>query len=281
MITCILTAHLQEAPPRRSVAELAGKFKGSTPPVGITSGHEADKPVRRRPPRTLPLAKTHGDDQQPLPGVSSSLKIKTNSGLIEKLQANLALSPTPAPLKSPGLRVLPPSFTPPSPGAAPVSMVTSSSATPTSPVSTSPQTEEGPASFEAPPTAADANILRINKGRARVSLRRRPPSRRHRKSSCEDEASVTADTRQNSCPEVMENSGGRGGGGGEEEVVFRKGGQTEDSSAPEKTELCEEETEISTDVEKEDKEGVWSSSRLKEEFEEKHLEEKQEQDSEM
>uniref|UniRef100_A0A1A8UZX9 Duboraya n=1 Tax=Nothobranchius furzeri TaxID=105023 RepID=A0A1A8UZX9_NOTFU len=101
------------------------------------------------------------------------------------------------------------------------------------------------------------------------------------KSSCEDEASVTADTRQNSCPEVMENSGGRGGGGGEEEVVFRKGGQTEDSSAPEKTELCEEETEISTDVEKEDKEGVWSSSRLKEEFEEKHLEEKQEQDSEM
>uniref|UniRef100_A0A1A8JQR8 Duboraya n=1 Tax=Nothobranchius kuhntae TaxID=321403 RepID=A0A1A8JQR8_NOTKU len=149
----------EEAPPRRSVAELAGKFKGSTPPVGITSGHEAD--------------------------------------------------------------------------------------------------------------------------RARVSLRRRPPSRRHRKSSCEDEASVTADTRQNSCPEVMENSGGRGGGGGEEEVVFRKEGQTEDSSAPEKTELCEEETEISTDVEKEDKEGVWSSSRLKEEFEEKHLEEKQEQDSEM
>uniref|UniRef100_A0A1A7X7D5 Duboraya n=2 Tax=Iconisemion striatum TaxID=60296 RepID=A0A1A7X7D5_9TELE len=259
----------EEAPPRRSVAELAGRFKGPTAPLGITAGHKADKPVRRRPPQTLPLAKTHGDDQQPPPAVSSLPKVKRNSGLIEKLQANLALSPTPTPLKSPGLRVLPPSFTPSSPGAAPVPMVTtSSSATPTSPVSTSPQTEEGPASFEAPPFAADGNILsNINKGRARVSLRRRPPSRRHRKSSCEDEASVTADTQQNSSSEVMESPGG----GGEEEEVFRKEGQTEASSAPEKT----EETKISTDVEKEEEKEVSSSSHLKGEVEEKHLEEKQ------
>ncbi|XP_044077275.1 duboraya isoform X2 [Siniperca chuatsi] len=106
----------EEAPSRRSVAELAGRFKGSAPPHDA-AGNETDKPVRRRPPRSLQLAKTHGDEQEP-PGVTSPLpaKAKRNSALIEKLQANLALSPTallPSP-KSPGFRLLPPAFPAPS-----------------------------------------------------------------------------------------------------------------------------------------------------------------------
>ncbi|XP_054481188.1 duboraya isoform X2 [Anoplopoma fimbria] len=104
----------EEAPSRPSVAELAGRFKGSTRPHDA-AGNEAEKPVRRRPPRSLQLNKTPGDDQEP-PGVTSSLpaKAKRNSALIEKLQANLALSPTgllPSPM-SPGFRLLPYAFTP-------------------------------------------------------------------------------------------------------------------------------------------------------------------------
>ncbi|XP_017260563.3 duboraya [Kryptolebias marmoratus] len=232
----------EEAQPRPSVAELASRFKGSNPPLN----NEADKPVRRRPPRTLQLPKPQGDDQEAPPPVTSPSKVKRNSALIEKLQANLALSPT-APLKSPGLRVLPLPFPPPSSGSTPTSLVTTpSSVTPTSPVLTYPQTEEGPASFEAPPSAEDGNILAsINKGRARVSIRRRPPSRRHRKSSGGDEVSDAADTERSSRTEGEEKTGGgeeEGGGGGGDEV-FRKDVQTDSSSSPDKNE--EEEMKIS------------------------------------
>uniref|UniRef100_UPI003AAC92D7 uncharacterized protein n=1 Tax=Centroberyx gerrardi TaxID=166262 RepID=UPI003AAC92D7 len=96
---------------------------------------------------------------------------------------------------SPGLRLLPPSFTLPSPcsPSIPVTTVTPT-VTPTSPVSAAAShrsEEEGPASFEAPPTATEGSILpSINKGRARLSIRRRPPSRRNRKSSSGDEVGV-------------------------------------------------------------------------------------------
>ncbi|KAI3374064.1 hypothetical protein L3Q82_022623 [Scortum barcoo] len=187
----------EEAPSRRSVAELAGRFK-SPAPAHDAAGHETEKPVRRRPPRSLQLPKTQGDEEEPPPGVTSPLpaKAKRNSALIEKLQANLALSPVallPSP-KSPGFRLLPPAFPLPSPVSTSVTTVTTSStATPSSPVASSPLTEEeGPVSFEAPPTAAEGSILsNINKGRARHSIRRRPPSRHHRKSSSGEEVGVT------------------------------------------------------------------------------------------
>ncbi|XP_044227364.1 duboraya isoform X3 [Thunnus albacares] len=221
-------AEQEEAPSRRSVAELAGRFKGSAPPNNA-AGNETEKPVRRRPPRSLQLPKSHGDDQecQQPPDVTSPGpgKAKRNSALIEKLQANLVLSPTallPSP-KSPGLRMLPPSFVPPFPGSALDATVTSSStATPTSPVTVHPLTqEERPTSFEDPPTVAEGSILTsINKGRARHSIRRRPPSRRHRKSSSGDEVGVANDGGDTPLTSPSEPDGKtaeeEGGGGGEE-----------------------------------------------------------------
>ncbi|XP_077595965.1 duboraya isoform X2 [Stigmatopora nigra] len=167
---------------RPSVAQLAGKFAGSSPP----SAGETEKPVRRRPPRTLQLPKCHGDEREEGAGVTSPVKVKRNSALIEKLQANLALSPAallPSP-GSPGVR--PPPFSPPpSPGPAAASP---------SPVLLSPTLTEGPASFEAPPTTTEGALLvNVNKSRARHSLRRRPPSRRHRKSSSGEEVGAASE----------------------------------------------------------------------------------------
>ncbi|XP_056141166.1 duboraya [Lampris incognitus] len=190
----------EEAPARRSVAELAGKFTSKSPPPNPV-GNEEVKQVRRRPPRTLQLPpKDEGDEPMKSPGALSPLpaKAKRNSALIEKLQANLALSPSvllPSP-KSPGLRLLPPSFTLPSPSTVSAPVTTETTVTPTTTMT--PTTvvnptglaseEEAPASFETPPTTAEGLLLpSINKGRARLSIRRRPPSRRHRKSSSGEE----------------------------------------------------------------------------------------------
>ncbi|XP_061595121.1 duboraya [Cololabis saira] len=252
-----------EAPPRRSVAELAGKFKGSGPPLNNSvAGSEAEKPVRRRPPRSLQLTQVHGDGQEtPVDGVSSvPHRPKRNSALIEKLQANLALSPTGPPLKSPGIRMLPLAFTPPSPGSAPACMVTTPSTMPTSPTSASPLTEEGPTSFEAPPSAAEGTLLQsISKGRARVSIRRRPPSRRHRKSSSGD-AYDAEDGQPNTQTETEDAAGG--GGGGEEEEVFKKESQMNASESHE-----EEESRSSSEVK--EKDGASSLQREEEEVSKK------------
>ncbi|XP_057677056.1 duboraya [Corythoichthys intestinalis] len=167
---------------RPSVAELAGRFKGSSPP----SASETEKPVRRRPPRTLQLPKCHGDEHEKAEGVTSPVKVKRNSALIEKLQANLALSPTallPSP-RSPGIRPLLPFSSPSSPSP----VAGSPSSTLSSPAMAE---EEGPVSFDAPATATEGSLLvNVNKTRARHSLKRRPPSRRHRKSSSGEEACV-------------------------------------------------------------------------------------------
>ncbi|XP_015227278.1 PREDICTED: capZ-interacting protein-like, partial [Cyprinodon variegatus] len=265
----------KEAPPRRSVAELAGKFKGPAPQPNSPAGNQEDKPVRRRPPRTLPLPNT--DEAQPPSGVTSPSKVKRNSALIEKLQANLTLgSPTAVPLKSP-CRKLPPGFTLPSPGSAPpLSIVT-----PTSPAPISPSTEI-PTSFEAPPSAGEGNILpSINKGRARLSIRRRPPSRRHRKSSSGDDMGVgqdAAETHLSSRDEGEEKTAAEEGGeedeGGE---VFKKEGPTEPSAPQEPKEA--QEMKSNTDVkegeeEKKEEERGQSSSLQGEEEEEKKEEER-------
>ncbi|XP_035480488.1 duboraya, partial [Scophthalmus maximus] len=287
-LTCIIIK--EEAPSRRSVAELAGRFRGSTCPH-VAAGNETEKPVRRRPPRSLQLPKTNGDDQEP-PGVTSPLPAQTkrNSALIEKLQASLALSPSPqlpSP-KSPGFRLLLPAFPLPSPGLTPETTVTTSSTpTPTSPIAASPiAEEEGPASFEAPPSAEEGSILpSINKSRARHSIRRRPPSRRNRNSSSGDEVGVANDVadksrgggeeREEGGREEREEGGGgemeeggKGGGGGREEggggeerkeggEVFKIEGKTDASTCPGKNQTHKEDQSKTKedDEEEEEEEG--------------------------
>ncbi|XP_067348359.1 duboraya isoform X2 [Channa argus] len=289
---------LEEAPSRRSVAELAGRFKGSAPPHDAPA-NETEKPVRRRPPRSLKIPQPQVDEQEPSDGTSLPTTIKRNSGLIEKLQAKLILSPTakaPSP-KSPSFSLLSPGFTPPSPGS--TSGPTSSKTTPTSPVATTPLTEEErPVSFEDPLSAAEPSILpSINKNRARHSLRRRPPSRRHRKSSSGDEVSVVNDVVETTLssldkPEDKTTAGREGHGGSEEQVggqVFEKEAETDEvkdektdaSTCPEQSKddqsLAEpaEEDEKKKEGEERSIEGQdGSSSERKDEEEEK--EEKQE-----
>ncbi|XP_059207744.1 duboraya isoform X2 [Centropristis striata] len=296
----------EQATSRRSVAELAGKFKGSAHPHDAAGNETQEKPVRRRPPRSLQLTKPHGDDQEP-PGVTSPLpaKAKRNSALIEKLQANLALSPTtmlPSP-KSPGFRLLPPAFTPTPPGPDPVSTVTTSSTvTPTSPVTAvTPSTEEeGPSSFETPPTAAEGSILSNSsiKGRARHSLRRRPPSRRNRKSSSGDEVGAAiegVDASLSSPTDPEEKTTGEGGEKEAGEEVCKKESEIDESedktlTCPEKNESHQEdESKISVENREEDEEkkegsvggdeGDRATSGRKEEEEEKEKNaEKQKED---
>ncbi|XP_073524668.1 capZ-interacting protein isoform X2 [Phyllobates terribilis] len=163
----------ESAPP--SVAKLAGLF-GDTfnSPRKEVPPH---KPTRRKPPCSLPLPKpeiTNNGDEKLSPPQSQVPKIKVKSSpLIEKLQANLAFAPAsllpgPSP-KSPGLKTMaspwgtPPS-TPSSPGVQPHSS----------------STEESPVSFEQPPEGT--HLQSYNKVRTRGSLKRRPPSRRFRKS---------------------------------------------------------------------------------------------------
>ncbi|XP_041116165.1 capZ-interacting protein-like [Polyodon spathula] len=179
----------EDKPVKKSVAELAGKFKGQAVPSPAGKDEQQNNRVnRRRPPCSLPLHDTkkesgQSEEQKGATNASSlSLKVKAkNSPLIEKLQANLALSPNallPSP-KSPGVK-LPPS---PFPFASPPS-------TPSSPgVRSRSSEEEASVSFDKP---AEGTVLHnINKGRARLSIKRRPPSRKLRKSSSEEPTGKT------------------------------------------------------------------------------------------
>ncbi|KAM5180818.1 capZ-interacting protein [Mantella aurantiaca] len=163
----------EAAPP--SVAKLAGLFGDKA----NSSRKEAPphKPTRRKPPCSLPLPKpeaANNGDEKVSPPHTQMPKIKVKSSpLIEKLQANLAFAPAsflpgPSP-KSPGLKVMASPFTsPPS--------------TPSSPgvQSRASESEESPVSFEQPPEGAA--LASYTKVRTRGSLKRRPPSRRFRKS---------------------------------------------------------------------------------------------------
>ncbi|XP_076836840.1 LOW QUALITY PROTEIN: duboraya [Brachyhypopomus gauderio] len=161
-----------------SVAELAGKF---TCQPSFPTGDDGNKPARRTCPGRLQLAVSSGAEQgQDEKGevTSQPPRRSRNSAIIEKLQANLARSPTallPSPMSPGAVKPHPTPFSP-----------TSSCSPCTPPAVTTPSQEEVPASFEAP---AEGNVLQsINKGRARHSIKRRPPSRRQRKSSSGDGA---------------------------------------------------------------------------------------------
>ncbi|NXI39503.1 CPZIP protein, partial [Galbula dea] len=164
-----------------SVAQLAGKFKEQA--ANIT-GKEVPphKPTRRKPPCSLPLYShktetSDNDEQKQSPNACSVPKVKVKSSpMIEKLQANLAFAPAAllpgASPKSPGLKALVSPFsTPPS--------------TPSSPGIQSQPSEvnEMPVSFDQPPEGTQLQFY--NKVRTRGSIKRRPPSRRFRRSLSE------------------------------------------------------------------------------------------------
>ncbi|KAJ7996240.1 hypothetical protein DPEC_G00235050 [Dallia pectoralis] len=192
----------EDVPPKKSVAELAGKFKSNSIPIPTAT--DGDKHVRRRPPRTLQLSKNpppeegQGLKEEKKPDSPSQhpAKTKRNSALIEKLQANLVMSSAglmPSP-KSPGLRLLPLPFSPVSPCSPtpPVTLVNPTSPVSRVPLARSQSEEEVPTTFENPAKPTEGSLLSsVNKGRARLSIRRRPPSRRHRKSSEEEGGGVT------------------------------------------------------------------------------------------
>ncbi|XP_010283930.1 PREDICTED: capZ-interacting protein, partial [Phaethon lepturus] len=164
-----------------SVAQLAGKFKEQA--ANIT-GKEVPphKPTRRKPPCSLPLYShktetSDNDEQKRSPNACPIPKVKVKSSpMIEKLQANLAFAPAAllpgASPKSPGLKALVSPFsTPPS--------------TPSSPGIQSQPSEanETPVSFDQPPEGTQLQFY--NKVRTRGSIKRRPPSRRFRRSLSE------------------------------------------------------------------------------------------------
>ncbi|NXG62053.1 CPZIP protein, partial [Hemiprocne comata] len=140
------------------------------------------KPTRRKPPCSLPLYShktetSDNDEQKRSPNACSIPKVKVKSSpMIEKLQANLAFAPAAllpgASPKSPGLKALVSPFsTPPS--------------TPSSPGVQSQlgEVNETPVSFDQPPEGTQLQFY--NKVRTRGSIKRRPPSRRFRRSLSE------------------------------------------------------------------------------------------------
>lgn len=170
----------KDSPSKPSVAELAGRFKGHILPMP-TSNDEL--PFCRRPPCSLKLSNQKDDNEESdKTSVSPKpFKIKMkNSPIIEKLQANLALSPTalvPSP-KSSEVKLQPAPLSPTAPCSPPTPL------SPTLRPSQQSSEEEDPVSFDSPPEGAP--LPSINKTRARLSFKRRPPTRQHRRSAGEE-----------------------------------------------------------------------------------------------
>ncbi|XP_028936793.2 capZ-interacting protein [Ornithorhynchus anatinus] len=156
-----------------SVAQLAGRFREQAAAASVKETDE--KKTTLLPP---PVSSQSGDRpkwrgetvSQRLP--PPKVKVKALP-MIEKLQANLAFAPTAllpgASPKSPGLKAI-------------VSPFSSPPSTPSSPGgrSRAGEAEEVPVSFDQPPEGS--HLPSYNKVRTRGSIKRRPPSRRFRKS---------------------------------------------------------------------------------------------------
>lgn len=190
----------KDSPSKPSVAELAGRLKGHILPMPTSN----DEPLfPRRPPCSLKLQnqKDDNDESHRTTVTPNPFKIKMkNSPIIEKLQcnkdirhyttqasgsslplqANLALSPTallPSP-KSPEVKLQPASLSPTTP-CSPLSPLSPRS--PTLRPSHQSSEEEDPVSFSNPPEGS--TLPSFNKTRARLSFKRRPPTRQHRRSA--------------------------------------------------------------------------------------------------
>ncbi|KAL6115821.1 rcsd1 [Pungitius sinensis] len=171
---------MEDSPSKRSVAELAGRFKGHSVPMPTPND---ELRFRRRPPCSLKLQNQQDESDSDKTIVSPNpfkIKIK-NSSMIEKIQADLALSPTallPSRTKSPEVK-LQPALLSPTTRCCPQSPL-SPTLRPSHPSSE----EEAAVNFDSP--AEGAALPSINKTRARLSFKRRPPTRQHRKSAGEE-----------------------------------------------------------------------------------------------
>ncbi|XP_056611924.1 capZ-interacting protein isoform X2 [Triplophysa dalaica] len=164
----------EETPVKPSVAQLAGRLRGHALPM---PGNKEVK-LMRRPPCSLQINnQTDKDTKHEKSSICPpKMKIKS-SPLIEKLQANLALSSSvllSAP-KSPESKHPPTVSNPSSP--------CSSHRSTLQPVQLSCE-DEVPVCFEQP--VEGTPLPSINKSRARLSFKRRLPTRQHRKSACEE-----------------------------------------------------------------------------------------------
>ncbi|XP_077422314.1 capZ-interacting protein isoform X2 [Vanacampus margaritifer] len=181
---------MEDSPAKLSVAELAGRFKGHILPM--PAAHD-ESPFRRKPPCSLkfPIRKDDGQESNTNTNRTisvSPVKIRMkNSSVIERLQANLALSPTtllPSP-KSPKANRQPDS---PSPTDA--TTATTPLAPTLQPTQLSGEEEgedqEDPISFDSPPEGT--SLPSFHKTRVRLSFKRRPPTRQHRRSAGEEAA---------------------------------------------------------------------------------------------
>ncbi|XP_061733991.1 capZ-interacting protein isoform X2 [Nerophis ophidion] len=149
---------MEDSPPKPSVAELAGRFKGHILPV--PSAHDKSPHRRTLPPCSLKFPKRKNDT--------------------DKSKANLALSPTallPSPKSAADVNPRPES--PPCD-----SSPARDTLTPTlRPLQVAVE-EDKPVGFDSPPEGMP--LPSFTKTRARLSFRRRPPTRQHRKSVGED-----------------------------------------------------------------------------------------------
>ncbi|XP_066534912.1 capZ-interacting protein [Hoplias malabaricus] len=187
---------MEEASPVKvSVAEMAGKFKGHVLPKPMNE----EKNPAKSPPCSLELHnQTDAESEQEKPAVPSHLpkgKLKS-SPLIEKLQANLAFTPTTliSTPKSPEVKQRSSPLCPLGP---------CDSLSPTLRPHQLNTEEELPVSFEQP--AEGTPLHNINKSRVRLSFNRRPPTRQHRKSAGEE---VVADSHErNTSPHSPEKNG--------------------------------------------------------------------------
>ncbi|XP_078512829.1 capZ-interacting protein isoform X2 [Lissotriton helveticus] len=157
-----------------TVAKLAGKFSDQS----ATAVHKEvplPKPVRKKPPCSLPLPVVkaelgHNGEEKTAGNALHPQKNKVKSSpIIEKLQGNLMFPPPGRAPKSPGYRVMPSPFNSPP-------------LTPDSPNrrSQSSDSDAVPVGFEQPPEGAA--LRGYIKLRTKGSLKRRPPSRKFRKS---------------------------------------------------------------------------------------------------
>ncbi|XP_068174322.1 capZ-interacting protein isoform X2 [Antennarius striatus] len=166
---------MEDSPSKLSVAELAGRFKGHIFPMPTSKD---ELPFQRRPPCSLKL-QHQNDDEESDKTISfpKPFKIKMNSPITGKLQANLALSPTallPSP-KSPEVKLKPEPLSPTTP---------CSQLSPSLGASHLLNEEEDSISFNNPPDSTP--LPSFNKTRARLSFKRRPPTRQHRRSAGEE-----------------------------------------------------------------------------------------------
>ncbi|XP_037123753.1 capZ-interacting protein [Syngnathus acus] len=178
---------MEESPSKLSVAELAGRFKGQIRPMPAARD---ESPFRRKAPSSLrfPIRDNEESNTNTNGTVPSPIKIRTksSSSIIERLQANLALSPSTL-LPSP--KVAEVNRQPDSPS---LPLVAAAATTPLSPTLLPTQLsveedEEGqgePVGFDSPPEAT--SLPNFHKTRVRLSFKRRPPTRRHRRSTGEE-----------------------------------------------------------------------------------------------